>query len=151
MDSFNIAAVRPCKVVVLWNPTSIERVGAVWLIGDFFGIISWCRLWEIRVISHCFILETKGHMVQTRSMASANQETRNPPTVVEWQLQTLSAAIERLTDKIKLLCYKTKRWKCKLSICKNIKSYRMINVEVVIITIHPFEILQKGTTNRRED
>ena len=25
------------------------------------------------------------------------------------------------------------------------------SAEVVIITIHPFEILQKGTTNRRED
>ena len=74
-------------------------------------------------------------------MALANQETGNLPTVVEWQLQTLSATIERLTQKIKLLCYKTKRWKCKLSIQKNIKSYHMIKVEVVIITIHPFEIL----------
>ena len=74
-------------------------------------------------------------------MASTNQETGNPPTVVEWQLQTLSAAIKRLTQQIKLLCYKIKRWKCKLSIRKNIKSYPMINVEVVIITIHPFEIL----------
>ena len=129
--------------------SGVEHVRTVWLTSDFFGIISWRRLWKIRVISHCFIPETKGRIVQTQSMTSANQETGNPPTIVEWQLQTLSAAIERLTDKIKLLCYKTKRWKCKLSICKNIKSYRMINVEVVIITIHPFEILQKGTTNRR--
>ena len=36
-------------------------------------------------------------------MASANQETGNPPTVVEWQLQTLSAAIERLTQQKKAL------------------------------------------------
>ena len=36
-------------------------------------------------------------------MASANQETGNPPTVVEWQLQTLSAAIERLTQQNKAL------------------------------------------------
>ena len=34
-------------------------------------------------------------------MASTNQETRNPSTVVEWQLQTLSAAIERLTQQNK--------------------------------------------------
>ena len=36
-------------------------------------------------------------------MASANQETRNPPTVVEWQLQTLSVAIEQLTQQNKAL------------------------------------------------
>ena len=34
-------------------------------------------------------------------MALANQETGNPPTVVEWQLQTLSVAIERLTQQNK--------------------------------------------------
>ena len=83
--------------------SSIERVGTIWLTGDFFDIISWRRLWEIRVISHCFIPETKGRTIQTRSMASANQETGNPPTVVEWQLQTLSAAIERLTQQNKIL------------------------------------------------
>ena len=36
-------------------------------------------------------------------MVSANQETGNPPTVVEWQLQTLSAAIKRLTQQNKAL------------------------------------------------
>ena len=36
-------------------------------------------------------------------MASANQETGNPPTVVEWQLQTLLAAIELLTQQNKAL------------------------------------------------
>ena len=36
-------------------------------------------------------------------MASANQETRNPHTVVEWQFQTLSAAIERLNQQNKAL------------------------------------------------
>ena len=79
----------------------VERVGTVCFTGDFFGIISWHRLWEIRVISHCFIPETKCRTVQTRSMALANQETGNPSTVVEWQLQTLSAAIERLTQQNK--------------------------------------------------
>ena len=70
--------------------SGVERVGTVWLTSDFFNIISWRHLWEIRVISHCFIPETKGRMVQTQSMASTNQETGNPSTVVEWQLQTLS-------------------------------------------------------------
>ena len=81
--------------------SGIERVGTVWLTSDFFSIISWCRLWGIWVISHCFIPETKGRTVQTRSMASSNQEIGNPPTIVEWQLQTLSAAIERLTQQNK--------------------------------------------------
>ena len=34
-------------------------------------------------------------------MASVNQETGNPPTAVEWQLQTLSAAIKQLTQQNK--------------------------------------------------
>ena len=83
--------------------SGVERVETVWLTSDFFSIISWHHLWKIRVISHCFILEIKGRTVQTQSMASANQETGNPPTVVEWQLQTLSAAIERLTQQNKAL------------------------------------------------
>ena len=36
-------------------------------------------------------------------MVSANQEIGNHPIVVEWQLQTLSAAIERLTQQNKAL------------------------------------------------
>ena len=83
--------------------SSVKHVGTVWLTSDFFSIISWHRLWEIRVISHCFIPETKGRTVQTQSMASANQETGNPPIIVEWQLQTLSAAIEQLTQQNKAL------------------------------------------------
>ena len=95
-----VLSVRSFSVL---GKSGVKRVGTVWLTGDFFGIISWRRLWEIRVISHCFILETKGYTVQTRSMASANQETGNPPTVVEWQLQTLSATIEQLTQQNKAL------------------------------------------------
>ena len=34
-------------------------------------------------------------------MASANQETGNPPTIVEWQLQKLSIAIEWVTQQNK--------------------------------------------------
>ena len=82
-DTTPVLSIRSFFVL---DRSSIERVGIVWLTGDFFGIISWRRLWGIRVISHCFIPETKGRTVQTRSMASANQETGNPPTVVEWQL-----------------------------------------------------------------
>ena len=75
-------------------------------------------------------------------MASVNQEIGNPLSAVVWQLQTLSAAIKRLTQQNKaLICYKTKHWKFKLNSRKNIKSYRMINEEVVIVTIHPFKIL----------
>ena len=77
---------EPCGSLVIFSASS---VGAV------------CG--KLRVISHCFIPETKGRTVQARSLASANQETRNPPTVVEWQLQTLSAAIERLTQQNKAL------------------------------------------------
>ena len=36
-------------------------------------------------------------------MASINQETGNPPSAVEWQLQTLSASIEQLTQQNKAL------------------------------------------------
>ena len=36
-------------------------------------------------------------------MASVNQETGNPVTTVEWQLQTLSAAIKQLTQQNKAL------------------------------------------------
>ena len=77
---------EPCGSLVIFSTSS---VGAV------------CG--KLRVISHCFIPETKGRTVQARSLASANQETGNPPTVVEWQLQTLSAAIERLTQQNKAL------------------------------------------------
>ena len=36
-------------------------------------------------------------------MASTKQETRNPPTAIEWQLQTLSVVIKRLTQQNKAL------------------------------------------------
>ena len=42
-------------------------------------------------------------MVQTRSMASVNQEIGNPSSAIEWQLQTLSAVIDRLTQQYKAL------------------------------------------------
>ena len=99
-DTTPVLSVRSFSVL---GRSGVERVGIVWLTGDFFGIINWRHLWGIRVISHCFIPETKGQTVQTRSMVSANQEIGNHPIVVEWQLQTLSAAIERLTQQNKAL------------------------------------------------
>ena len=72
--------------------SGIERVGTVWLTGDFFRINRWRRLWEIRVISHCFIPETKGRTVQTQSMASTKATA-----------DTLSIAIEQLTQQNKAL------------------------------------------------
>ena len=36
-------------------------------------------------------------------MASVNQETGNPPSAIEWQLQTLLASIEQLTQQNKAL------------------------------------------------
>ena len=91
-DTTLVLSVRSFSVLGRFG---VKHVGIVWLIGDFFGIISWRRLWEIQVISHC------SRTVQTRSMASANQETGNPPTVVEWQLQTLLVAIKQLIQQNK--------------------------------------------------
>ena len=72
--------------------SGVERVGTVWLTSDFFDIISCRRLWEIQVISHCFIPETKCHTVQTQSMASTKATA-----------DTLSIAIEQLTQQNKAL------------------------------------------------
>ena len=38
-------------------------------------------------------------MVQTRSMATINQETGNPSNAMKRQVQTLVAAVERLTQR----------------------------------------------------
>ena len=37
-------------------------------------------------------------MIQTRSMATINQETRNPSNALERQVQTLDATVKRLTQ-----------------------------------------------------
>ena len=72
--------------------SGVERVGTVWLTSNFFDIISCRRLWKIRVISHCFIPETKCHTIQTQSMASTKATA-----------DTLSIAIEQLTQQNKAL------------------------------------------------
>ena len=72
--------------------SGVERVGTVWLTSNFFDIISCRRLWKIRVISHCFIPETKCHTIQTQSMASTKATA-----------DTLSIAIEQLTQPNKAL------------------------------------------------
>ena len=48
------------------------------------------------MISHRFIPETKGLVVQTRSMASVNPKIGNSPIAIERQLQTLLATVEKL-------------------------------------------------------
>ena len=130
--------------------SGVERVGTVWLAGDFFGIINWRRLWEIRVISNCFIPETKGHTVQTRSMASTNQEIGNPPTVVEWQLQTLSTAIKRLTQQNKALILQNQALEVQI---KHPQEHQVLSHDQRRSGHNhypPFKILQKGIANRRE-
>ena len=62
------------------------------------SIISWRRIWELRVISHHSTPKTMGHMVQTQLMASVNPKIENPLTIVKRQLQTFLTAIEQLTQ-----------------------------------------------------
>ena len=70
------------------------------LTGENYGIISGRRLWET---TSCKPLSHPGHkscMVLTRSMATTNnvQEDELPrSTALEKQVQTLAAAVERLT------------------------------------------------------
>ena len=131
--------------------SGIERVGTVWIIGDFFGIINWRRLWGIRVINHCFIPEIKGRMVQTRSMASANQETGNPPIVVEWQLQTLSAAIERLTQQNKAFMLQNQVLEVQI---KHLQEHQVLSHDQRRSGHNHYPLLRNITeeiANRRED
>ena len=71
----------------------------MWLTGDIFGIISWCRLWETYSVKSYYRFPNKSCMVLTRSMAIANdiQEEEPPTTTLEKQVKTLAAAVERLT------------------------------------------------------
>ena len=71
----------------------------MWLTGDFFGIISWCRLWESCSVKSYYLFPDKSCMVLTRSMVTANdiQEEEPPTTALEKQVKTLTAAVERLT------------------------------------------------------
>ena len=58
--------------------------------------------------------------------------------------------VEQLTQQNKALMLQNQMLEVQTKQPQNIKSYHMINIEVVIITIHPFEILQKGRVNIRE-
>nr|POF16097.1 hypothetical protein CFP56_15588 [Quercus suber] len=51
-----------------------------------------------RVISHITVSKTKSCMVLTQSIATNNQESRNPLNALERQVQTLVATVERLTQ-----------------------------------------------------
>ena len=78
----------------------------MWLIGDFYGIISWRRLWERqRFVSHTNTSRIKSCMVLIRSMATTNnvQGDEPRPTTLERQVQTLTAVVERLTKQNEVL------------------------------------------------
>ena len=63
-----------------------------------FGIISWRRLWGENDSSHKNTSEIKSCMVLTRSMATNNNQGDEPRiTALKRQVQTLAAAMERLT------------------------------------------------------
>ena len=76
-----------------------KHVRTVWLTIDFFGIISWRRLWERFSTLSPIASRTKSCMVLTCSMATTNnvQGDEPRPTALERQVQTLMAAVERLT------------------------------------------------------
>ena len=71
------------------------------LTGEIYGIISWRRLWGRLTI--WLTLSLSGHkscMILTRSIATTNNVQGDKPprsTALERQVQTLVAAMERLT------------------------------------------------------
>ena len=75
----------------------------------FLCIISWRRLWGW-VISHITISKTNSYMMLTRSMATTNQETKNPPSTLERQVQTLVVVVERLTQRNYKLEWQLEQW-----------------------------------------
>ena len=79
---------------------TLSSVRIVYLIGDIYDIISWCRLWE----THLARLSLPGHkscMVLTHSMATTTNVQGDEllqSTALERQVQTLMATVERLTQ-----------------------------------------------------
>ena len=71
------------------------------LTGEIYGIISWRRLWErLTVWLNLLLPGHKSCMVLTHLMATSNNVQRDKPqrsTALERQVQTLVAAVERLT------------------------------------------------------
>ena len=73
---------------------------AIWLNGDFFGIINWRRLWErLRFINRTIASQIKSCMVLTHSMATTNNVQGDEPrtSTLERQVQTLTVVVECLT------------------------------------------------------
>ena len=76
-------------------------VRIVLLTGEIYGIISWRRLWGRLTI--WLTLSLSGHkscMILTRSIATTNNVQGDKPprsTALERQVQTLVAAMQRLT------------------------------------------------------
>ena len=75
----------------------------------FLCIISWCRLWGW-VISHIVISKTKNCIVLTQSIATTNQETKNLPSTLERQVQTLAIVVEWLTQRNHKLEWQLEQW-----------------------------------------
>ena len=71
------------------------------LIGEIYSIINWRHLWERLIVwPNLSLPGHKSCMVLTRSMATTNNVQGNKPprsTALERQVQTLVAAVERLT------------------------------------------------------
>ena len=84
-------------------------------------------------------------------MASTNQETGNPPIVVEWQLQTLSVAIERLTQQNKALMLQNQALEVQI---KHPKKHQVLSHDQRRSGHNHYSLLRNITeeiANRRED
>ena len=78
----------------------IRAQGSCISLVNIFGFISWRRLWGSTIVKPLSPPGHKSCMVLTRSMANSNdvQGDEPPrPTALERQVQTLAAAVERLT------------------------------------------------------
>ena len=78
----------------------VPELARVWTISSLtiLCIISWRCQWE-RMISHITASKTKSCMVQTRSMATINQEIGNPSNALERKVQTLAVIVKWLTQR----------------------------------------------------
>ena len=76
-------------------------IGVTWSLKltDDFNTSSVGAICGKRVISYIVVSRTRSCMVLTRSMATTNQETRNPPNTLERQVQTLATMVEGFTQR----------------------------------------------------
>ena len=72
----------------------------MWLTGDIYGIINWCRGKVRDLLAITNTSWTKSCMILTPSMATTTNNIQGDeprPTALERQVQTLTAAVERFT------------------------------------------------------